>query len=259
MSKQFVVYHTQKGKGSGGGLSNHIDRTPGKEHTYKNANPELKKHNVDFTPKKYRGLSIPQGIEKRIAEGYNNKRKIRKDAVKHLNHMFSGSHEQMNKIFTNDESRQKWIVNTMGYAMREFGEENIIKASLHLDETTPHMHIVTVPLFPDGRLSARDMVGNKKTLERRQDQYAEIMKGLGLERGIPGTGIKRETAQEYNRRLNLADLKLEDLKVRNPDNSINKVDTLLKMSKTIKALQMDLLDPQRDLKKERDRSGGISF
>lgn len=257
MSRQFAVYHTEKGKGSGGGLSNHIDRVPGKEHTYKNADSNLTKHNVDLTEKKYRGLSIPQGIQKRISEGYNGKRKIRTDAVKYLAHIFTGSHDQMHKIFQDKKSRNEWLLKTFAFAMHEFGEDNIIKASVHLDEKTPHMHIITVPLTSDGRLSAREIIGNKATMKLRQDKYAELMEEFGLERGISGTGIKRETAQEYNRRLMLADQELEKLKVRNTDNSIDKVETLLKMSKSIKALQMELLDSQRDLKNERDRRSGL--
>ena len=37
----FAVYHTSKGKGSGGGLGNHIDRIKGKEYTYKNADSDI--------------------------------------------------------------------------------------------------------------------------------------------------------------------------------------------------------------------------
>lgn len=258
MSKQFAIYHTEKGKGSGGGLGNHIDRVPGKEHTYKNANPKLLKVNKDFTPEKYKGLSIPQGVKKRIAEGYNGKRKIRTDAVKFLTHIFSGSHDQMHKILRDEKAFQGWLQKTFEFAKKEFGRENTIKVALHLDEKTPHLHIVTVPLTSDGRLSAREIMGNKKDMQRRQDQYAELMKEFGLERGVPGTGIKRETAQDYNRRLKLAELELDKLKVRNPDNSINQVETLLNMGKTIKAFQMEILDPQRDLKNERDRRGGLS-
>lgn len=258
MSKQFAVYHTEKGKGSGGGLSNHIDRVPGKEHTYKNADPKLLKANSDFSPEKYKGLSIPQGIQKRISEGYNGKRKIRNDAVKYLTHIFSGSPDQMHKIFRDKEAMQKWIKNTFDFVKEEFGGGNTIKVALHLDEKTPHLHVVTVPLTSDGRLSAREIIGNKKDMELRQDRYAELMKDLGLERGIKGTGIKRETAQDFDRRIAMADLETDKLKIRNSNNSINKVETLLKMSKAIKNLQMELLDPQRDLKKERDRKGGLA-
>lgn len=256
MSKQFVVYHTEKGEGSGGGLSNHIDRVPGKEHTYKNADPKLKHLNKNLSPPGYENLSIPQGIKKRIAEGYNGKRKIRSDAVKFLSHMFSGSNKQMMKIFSDEKTINHWLQQTYNFAKEEFGKENIIKISLHLDERTPHLHITSVPLTPDGRLSAREIMGNREKMKERQSKYAEMMKDLGLERGIENTGIRRETAQDFSRRVQVADLEIEKLKVRKSDNSIDPVETLLKVTKALKLAKLDLLDPQREAKAKRDKGIG---
>ena len=36
----YAVYHSEKGSISSGGIGNHIDRTPGAEHTYEHADPE---------------------------------------------------------------------------------------------------------------------------------------------------------------------------------------------------------------------------
>ena len=38
----------------------------------------------------------------------------------------------------------------------------IISAVVHMDEKTPHMHLCFVPLTKDKRLSAKEIVGNKK-------------------------------------------------------------------------------------------------
>ena len=38
----------------------------------------------------------------------------------------------------------------------------ILSAVVHMDEKTPHMHLCFVPLTEDGRLSAKDIMGNKK-------------------------------------------------------------------------------------------------
>ncbi|MDM1527676.1 hypothetical protein HX091_17445, partial [Myroides odoratimimus] len=42
MATQYAVIHIEKGKGSGGALGHHIDRTQGKEYSYKHSDPELK-------------------------------------------------------------------------------------------------------------------------------------------------------------------------------------------------------------------------
>ena len=61
----------------------------------------------------------------------------------------------------------------------------VISAVVHLDEKTPHMHLSFVPLTKDGRLSAKDIVGNKKKLTWWQDQFWKHMvrKWPDLERG----------------------------------------------------------------------------
>ena len=63
--------------------------------------------------------------------------------------------------------------------------KTIISAVVHMDEKTPHMHLSFVPLTEDGRLSAKEIVGNKKKLTQWQDRFWEHMvrKYPDLERG----------------------------------------------------------------------------
>ena len=63
--------------------------------------------------------------------------------------------------------------------------ETIVSAVVHVDEKTPHMHLCFVPITADGRLSAKDIVGNKKKLTQWQDEYWSYMvkKYPDLERG----------------------------------------------------------------------------
>ena len=72
---------------------------------------------------------------------------------------------------------------------------------LHRDEKTPHLHVVTVNLTKDGRLSAKEILGNPKAMQERQDRYAEQMKSFGLERGLKNTGIEHEDAKTYYARM----------------------------------------------------------
>jgi len=54
-----------------------------------------------------------------------------------------------------------------------------------MDEKTPHMHLSFIPLTADKRLSAKDIVGNKKKLTWWQDEFWKHMvkKYPNLERG----------------------------------------------------------------------------
>lgn len=55
--------------------------------------------------------------------------------------------------------------------------ETIISAVDHMDEKTPHMHLSFVPLTKDNRLSAKEILGNKKKLTQWQDSFWKHLVG----------------------------------------------------------------------------------
>lgn len=96
------------------------------------------------------------------------------------------------------EQTEKFFRDCLQFHQKRFG--HIISAVVHYDETTPHLHIVSVPLTADGRLSAREIVGNKKNMSRMQDEFFEqVGRDYGLERGTRSDGQERRrhvSAQE---------------------------------------------------------------
>ena len=73
-------------------------------------------------------------------------------------------------------------------------QKTIISAVVHMDEKTPHMHLSFVPLTADGRLSAKEIVGNKKKLTQWQDKFWKHMvrKYPDLERGESASQTGRD-------------------------------------------------------------------
>ena len=67
----------------------------------------------------------------------------------------------------------------------KIGRHNIVSAVVHMDEKTPHLHLVFVPLTEDNRLSAKDILGNRASLSKWQDEFHAHMvkKYTDLERG----------------------------------------------------------------------------
>ena len=200
----YAVYHSEKGKISTGGIGHHIDRADGKEHSYRHADPDKKHLNQHISVTPLCKIPLHQAIEKRILEGYKTKKAIRKDAVKYTTHILTGSHEKMKEIEADPGELQKWISANQLFISSEFGKDNIVRFVLHRDEKTPHIHAVTVNLTSDGRLSAKEIIGNRESMKTRQDRYAEAMKPFGLNRGLKSTGIKHEDAREYYGRINSA-------------------------------------------------------
>lgn len=100
------------------------------------------------------------------------------------------------------EECNQYFRDCLQFHQRKFG--HVVSAVIHYDETTPHLHILSVPLTQDGRLSAREIIGNRANLSRMQTEFFEqVGKEHGLERGIQMDGQekkKRITAQEWQLR-----------------------------------------------------------
>ena len=100
------------------------------------------------------------------------------------------------------EQTEHFFKECLQFHQERFG--HIISAVIHYDETTPHLHVVSVPLTQDGRLSARDVIGNRAKMSRTQDMfYEQVGKVYGLDRGERGDGQEmkeHKSAQEHKLR-----------------------------------------------------------
>ena len=126
--------------------------------------------------------------------------KPRSNSVLALDTLYTASSEFFQGK-TNEEN-DKFFRDCLRFHESHFG--HIISAVVHYDETTPHLHIISVPLTQDGRLSARDVIGNKARMSKTQDEFFEqVGRGYGLERGIHMDGQEKKThisAQEHELR-----------------------------------------------------------
>ena len=85
---------------------------------------------------------------------------------------------------------------------------HIVSAVIHYDETTPHLHVISVPLTPDNRLSARDVIGNKAKMSKTQDSFFEqVGKSYGLKRGI-----RMMDGQEKRQHISAQEHELREIK-----------------------------------------------
>lgn len=101
-----------------------------------------------------------------------------------------------------------------GEATRRFLEKMggvCVSATMHLDESTPHVQAVFVPLTDDGRLSAKDMLTPGK-LRKLQTDWAKHLKSelearfpdVSIERGADGSSAKHQSVKDYYRAVNAA-------------------------------------------------------
>ena len=104
--------------------------------------------------------------------------------------------------------------------------DTIISAVVHMDEKTPHMHLCFVPLTEDKRLSAKEIVGNKKKLTWWQDKFWKHMvkKYPNLERGESAseTGRTHIPPRLFKEAVHLNRMKDQIMAILNDSNPFNK-------------------------------------
>ena len=121
--------------------------------------------------------------------------KERKDSVVLLDGLYTASPE-----WFETHSKEEWINYFQDCLTfhRDYYGEHVINAVIHLDEATPHMQVASIPLTDDGRLSAKEIMGNRRDYRSRQNIfYDEVGKKYGLERGeIHDQPRKHELSQK---------------------------------------------------------------
>ena len=99
--------------------------------------------------------------------------KARKDSVRMVETLITASPE----FFAGKQPKEvrEFFDHALEFLKTKQAEETIVSAVVHVDEKTPHMHLCFVPITADGRLSAKEIVGNKKKLTRWQDEFWKYM------------------------------------------------------------------------------------
>lgn len=148
-------------------------------------------------------------VQDRIETG-GTKARVRKDSVRAIEFLLTASPEWFEKA--SPQKLERWQEANVEWLKNKYGEENLVSAVLHMDETTPHIHAHVVPITADGRLSAKEFIGGTKhRLQELQSDYSEAMKGFGLERGSEKSIAKHQDIKTYYKAVDSA--KKEKLKM----------------------------------------------
>lgn len=146
--------------------------------------------------------------------------KRRSNAVLAVEHLLTASPEYFrpdapDKAGTWDEARmESWVKLASQFLQERYGDR-LASAVLHLDEATPHIQALVVPLRDDGKLDAASLFGPQQ-LVKLQDDYAAAMKPLGLQRGIEGSKAKHESIRSFYGRVNSPVPEIPEVKTPRP-------------------------------------------
>lgn len=143
--------------------------------------------------------SYSEKINREIEERYKVNKSIRKDAVLCVEVLFTSDKEFFDKLTPEEE--RKYFEKSVEFLKEQFGEKNVVFATVHKDETTPHLHAGFIPMTDDGRLNYKNFVNGREGLIKLQNEYFKKMVEIfpELERGknAEETRAKHITNQEY--------------------------------------------------------------
>ena len=194
----YMVARMEKMKiGNLGGAYRHNERIF-KKHSNKDIDVSRSHLNYELTARD-RSVSYERQIKDYVNENKISNRAIRKDAVLCDEWLITSDKPFFEKL--SEEETRDFFETAKNYFAENYGEENIAYASVHLDESTPHMHLGVVP-FQDGKLSSKAMF-NKEELKKIQDDLPKYMGeyGFDLERGELNSEAKHKTVAEFKQEM----------------------------------------------------------
>lgn len=181
------------------GMQIHNDRA-----TENHANEDIKKELSYLNYDLIECPSYKKKINEELERRYKVNKSLRKDANLCVEVIFTSDKEFFDKL--TPEQERLYFEKSLEFLKEFAGEKNIISATVHKDETTPHLHAVFMPLTDDGRLNYKDFINTKYDLINLQDKYHEKMREYfpELERGKSS----KETKKKH---LSVEDFKLKQL------------------------------------------------
>lgn len=202
----YMVARMQKMKAVNlGGAYRHNERIF-ENHSNKDIDTSRSHLNYELTDRD-RELSYKSQIEDYINENKVSERAIRKDAVLCDEWIITSDKTFFEKL--DQEKTRDFFETAKNYFAENYGEENIAYASVHLDESTPHMHMGVVP-FENGKLSSKAMF-DREELKKIQDELPKYMNehGFDLQRGELNSEAKHKTVAEFKKDLATTELQQE--------------------------------------------------
>ena len=219
MKAQYAILRFAKYKGPEiGHIESHNERA--KEKYTSNPDVDTERSHLNFhlvnPTRKYRAEA-----ERQIAEAGC---RTRSDSVRVVEALITASPEFFKGKKKADV--KAYFTEALHFIEQHQPRENIISAVVHMDEKTPHMHLCFVPLTEDKRLSAKEIVGNKKKLTWWQDEFWKHMvkKYPDLERGESAseTGRTHIPPRLFKEAVHLNRMKEQILAIQSDSNLFNK-------------------------------------
>lgn len=218
---------------------------------------ELTPNNIELVPLTEKYVKGFKNLTKEYEKEHNERMKTeREDRKKTYSQMLNKSRSVVadelmftatHKFFDNmsKDEMLEWANTCMDFVYNDLGytKEQVLHATLHLDEATPHIHCVVVPLVKklDKRTNTERYTISKKQYIRDNIHLSELQdvynvrlreKGYELERGIKGSNAKHQKVREFKKTTRYYENKVDVIN-KNLDNAMNDFEEKMKTTKNI--------------------------
>ncbi len=218
---------------------------------------ELTKNNIELVPLTEKYVKGFKNLTKEYEKEHNERMKTeREDRKKTYSQMLNKSRSVVadelmftatHKFFDNMSKDEilEWANTCMDFVYNDLGytKDQVLHATLHLDEATPHIHCVVVPLVKklDKRTNTERYTISKKQYIRDNIHLSELQdvynvrlreKGYELERGIKGSNAKHQKVREFKKTTKYYENKVHTIN-KNLDNAMNNLEEKMKTTKNI--------------------------
>ena len=197
-----LAYHAQHFKsGSVGSVGKHNWEKRGKEDKHSNQDIDPSRSHLNFQPQPLDG-TLYMAAKRRIQEACTGRVTAGSNWITETIVYPPEDVIARYRKSQDDAELRRYYADVLDWHKKEFGEDNVLAMTVHLDETTPHSHTDIVPLTEDGRLSTKEVFA-RKNLRRHHTELAEHLQSCGwdIRRGedTRGKQIKSKTVSEYKR------------------------------------------------------------
>lgn len=154
------------------------------------------------------GASTAVGLASSVLAKLPERR--RKGAVLCIEYLITASPEAFTRHGGTMPDTGGYFDRAIAWLKARHGATNIVSATVHLDERTPHLVAYVVPLTKDERLSARDFLGGAAKLRKMQTDFHHWCgKPFGLSRGIERSKATHQKVGQYYQALAAAEPVIE--------------------------------------------------
>lgn len=234
----YAVVHMQKVNAGGiRGIQSHVNR----EHppkTNPDIDPERSRDNYAFVESR----NFYRDAMRIVRENAPKTKTVRKDAVLLCNFVVTSDHEFFQRLPRNQQ--RALFRDALDWFGNRYGKNLIASAVIHMDESTPHMHLSVVPI-KDGRLAAKNLF-TKSELRDLQTAFArDVGAKYGLQRGLEGSNRGHLTELQF--------------KIRSSEKALERASELVsELTKEARVQEAMASEAEKRLSKARNEAAGVN-